>query len=74
MQGTNVTTQPEVTLSESYTFNQALLALADKLGVTVRSEVDNATAACIAQLSPGKQTLPVAVLKAACVSRSRFLI
>lgn len=68
VQGTNTTDQPEVTLSDSYSLDNALLSLAAKLGVTVKSQIDNATAACIAQLSPGKKSLPLPVLKAACVS------
>ena len=66
-QAANITDQAEVVLLDSYSVDAALLALALKLGVTVTSQVDNAIAACIAQLSPGKKTLPLAVLKAACV-------
>lgn len=62
-----MTDQAEVTLSDSYSVDAALLALAKKLGISVTSQIDNATAACIAQLSPGKKTLPLAVLKIACV-------
>ena len=65
--------QPEVTLSQSYSFDSTLLALADKLGVTVKSQVDPATEACISKLTTGKKTLPVTILKAACVGPSANL-